>query len=496
MLKTKTPQKIFRTEELKKHHHRCCILLIFIIIAACGNNRRPGLSDKDLFAQREVSDMEIFVVAPGIKYTESRAVDPAQPPVVIDIANRKLNIRKFNLSDYYTKVRYIKLKHPKSATKGTFLLDYRTSYISAMGKEWERRDFIMGRSIFKFTDDYIVAGDACFGLHCYDKEGKFLYTIESNDFPKTYDASQSSVSFAAPDVKGFYGRITAHGNNCLYCVMEDYRSRLCLYDLTQKKRIVTRPFEGRVLILDDNSIASYVYHPVNAPDNFLFTLDLMGDTLCQFRSYNPIPEIRGNYLNPPIPDIYYYDKQLTIRQTLNDTVYRMVSPNRLLPTYVLNFGPYRIDVQTYLFGVDLSEVNLVGVKSEKLFPYKWRETDRYILFIYTLIHDFKNNSGGESVTFFYSYFDKKSRQLYHFSEGAAVPDNQFFMENSIPEALPFILSHAEIGDRQLHVVYSKKRLEDIIKSRRFASFPLEQRNKLRMLHHELDDSEVLIMILE
>jgi len=460
------------------------ILLIFLVLAACGNKRHPGLSDKELFAQKETADMEFFLVPPGIKYKESRAVDPAHPPVVLDIANRKLNIRKFDLSDYYTQVRYIKLKHPKAATGGNFLLEFRKSLITFLGKEWDRRDFIMGRSIFEFTDDYIVAGDACFGLHCYDKEGNFLYTIESNDFPKTYDASQGSVSFAAPDVKGFYGRITTNGNNCLYCVMEDNRSMLCLYDLTQKKRIVTRPFEGRVVILDNESIASYVYHPVYTPGSFFFTLDIMGDTLCRFRSYNPKREIEGDsFMNPPTPDIYYYDKQLTIRQPLNDTVYRMISPNRMLPAYILNFGNYRVDLQTYLF----------GVISEKLFPYKWRETDRYILFIYTLIHD---NKEGGNAQFFYSYFDKKSRQLYHFSEGTTRPDSQFFMENSISGALPFILSYAEIEDHQLRVIYSKKRLDNIIRSRGFSSLPLEQRNKLRTLHHELDDSEVLIMILE
>ena len=232
---------------------------------------------------------------------------------------------------------------------------------------------------------------------------------------------------------------------------------------------------------------NYVYHPIYMAYYFLFIFDLKGDLLCRFPSYNPIPEIEEKpFLNPSIPDIYYYENQLTIRQTLNDTVYRMVSPNWLLPAYVLNFGAYRVDVQTYLFG-DLSE---------KLIPYKWRETDRYVLFIYTQINKKQNNRNGESVTFFYSYFDKKSRQFYHFSEGTGFSDNQFFMENSIPGALPFILSHAEIGDHQLQVVYSKKRLEDIVKSRRFASLPTEQRNKLRTTLYELDDNEVLIMILE
>ena len=59
-----------------------------------------------------------------------------------------------------------------------------------------------------------------------------------------------------------------------------------------------------------------------------------------------------------------------------------------------------------------------------------------------------------------------------------------------------MLSYTEIEDNQLRVVYTKKRLEEISKSKEFASLPAEQQNKLKTMQNELDDSEVLIMILE
>jgi hypothetical protein len=77
-----------------------------------------------------------------------------------------------------------------------------------------------------------------------------------------------------------------------------------------------------------------------------------------------------------------------------------------------------------------------------------------------------------------------------------VPPDQFFIENQISDALPFLLSYAEVEDHQLCVFYTKKRLEDLIKNNSFASLPLEQQNKLKTLQNELDDNEVLIMILE
>jgi len=511
MFKTKTPQKTFRTEEVKKQHQfRYCILLIFIIIAACGNNRRPGLSDKDLFAQRKVdtlqeseqfpdfSDMETYVIPSGVKYKESRAVDPANPPVVLDIANRNLNLKKFNLSDYYTQVRYVKLKHPSPATEGNFLLDarYRVTINRGIGGG-------LVNSQFKITDNYIIAGDISFGFHCYDKEGTFLYTIESNDFPKIYDASTNETSFDMSDFKGLYGGVTTYGNHCLYYVRDSKKDFLCLYDLQQKNQIMTRSglfnqkiqnralliisiFNGKPYILDHQSMADYVYDPVNAPDDLLLSFDLKGDTLCRFPNYNPIPVITGNYPVPIRSDIYYYDKQLTIRQTLNDTVYRVIVPNRLLPAFVLDFGTYRADVQTFFRG------NL----SEKLLPNTWKEADQFILCIYTQNRDMPNNRTDGSVKFFYSYYDKKSRQFYHISEGTSIPPDQFFMENPIPDALPFVWSYAETEDQQLRVVYSKKRLEEISKTKEFASLSPEQQNKLKTMQDELDDNEVLVMILE
>jgi hypothetical protein len=383
----------------------------------------------------------------------------------------------------------MKLKHPISATDGNFQFDWRPWIQFDSHERWMLGN--LGPSVynFQFTDDYIINGDIKYGLHYFDSEGNFLQTIESNDFPKDFDAARGTTSFAVSDLKGFYGRITTLGNYCLYGIRENNQYMLCLYDLDRNERMMTRPFqEGRALMLDNSAMANYVYEPVNTTDNLLFTLDLKGDTLCRFPNYNPVPVMRGNaYNSPPPPDIYYYAKQLTIRQTLNDTVYRVIHPNRLLPAYVLNFGAYGTDVQTY-FGGNLTE---------KLLPFTWKESERYILIVYTQNRDTPNNRRDGSVKFFYSYYDKKNRQLYHFNEDSnAPPDNEFLIENPLPDALPFLLAYTDMEDNQLRVVFSKKRLEEIVKNKRFASLPPEQQNKLKALQNELDDGEVLIMILE
>ena len=474
------------------------IILILFAVAACGRNRRIGLSDKALFDQPsdiaqqqsepelDFSNMETYIVPQGIKYKESRAADPANPPVVIDLANRNLSIKKFDLNDYYSNVRYIKIKHPKSSAEGRFLLQA-ANYGVSYDENSRGFNFSSAPSMFEFTDDYIVAGDAFWGIHCYDKQGPFLYTIEANDFSKNYNVSRNTISFSERDFKGYYGGLfTTIGNSCLYNIREDNINKLCLYDLARKKRIMTKPFNESVYLLEGQSMARYVYHPAREMEDFLFTFDLKGDTLCRFPSYHPVPEIRERSLSPPSASIYYHNNQLTVRQSLNDTVYRVISPNRLVPAYVLNFGKYKVDIKTAL----------TDEQSEKLYPSTWRETDRYILFVYTQNRYTPNNIRDGKVKYFYSYYDKNSWQLHHFSEGSATLEGMFLIANSIPGALPFILSHADMAGNQLRACYNKRRLEDIINNAAFTSLPQGQQNKLKTMQNELEDDEILIMILE
>jgi len=200
-------------------------LSVFLLATACGKSKGPGLSDKELFAQKETPDTKqkskketvspdtgTYVVPAGIKYTESRAVDPANPPVVFDIANRKLNIKKFNLSDYYTKVRFIKIKHPMPANEGNFLFDadyyisFENGAISGFGLS----------SRFNFMKDSIIAGDVYFGYYSYDYEGKFLHTIKTYDFPKVYNASKNTISYNREDYKRAIEQDGTHRNNTLF----------------------------------------------------------------------------------------------------------------------------------------------------------------------------------------------------------------------------------------------------------------------------------------
>lgn len=436
-----------------------CVLLF--VVAACAKNRRPGLSDIELFAPREYadttgqadkeqdsSDTATYVVPAGIKYAELRAVDPANPPVVLDVADRNLNIRKFDLSDYYTQVRYIKLKHP--AKEGYFLVDTKYHVTQEQGSS----SGTLQSNITFMGKDSIIAGDVFFGYHSYDMEGNFLHTLNTFDFPKNYDASKNEISYNESDFKKAIGGGATKKNNNRFSV-------------------------------DDETMASYVYNRTDTTSNdFLFTFSLKGDTLCRFANYNPKPDKTGQPISGgPQARIYVYEGKITIRQEMNDTVYRLNTPNRLLPAYVLNMGAYKLDI------------SLADDFSNKFFLDKWRETDKYVLFTYNQNYDSHNNREKGLVRFFYSYYDKNSRQFYHFCEGTTTPEQEFLIENSIPDALPFMLSYTIMGEGFLIAYYSKARLEKIITNKDFASLSPELQNKLKTTHNDLAENEVLIMTL-
>ena len=391
-----------------------------------------------------------------MKRDESRAVDPANPPIVIDLANRNLNIKKFDPSEYYSHVRYYKLKHPLSASEGNFLFDVQIHYGSTSG--W-------ANSNFYFLKDSIVAGDVYFGYHSYDYQGNFLNTLKTYDFRMNYDITQNRIEYETED----YNRAIAEANS----------SRTNWHSLG---------YSSRSLWIDQESLASYVYGQRNTFSNdFLITFDAKGDTICRFMDYNPKPDPNKKGLptswRHPFR-MYYYEGIPTVQQSYNDTVYRVTAPDRIVPAYVLNYGRHKLDME------------LAEDLSDKFFPDIWKETSKYVLMTYNRDFYSKSNVENGIVQYFYSFYDKQSKQFYHFCEPTTIPKKEFLIDNSVPNALPFILSYANVYENGIMVYYSKKRLNDIIQNKDFPSLPPEQQKLLQDSYNDLEENEVLIMYLQ
>jgi hypothetical protein len=148
--------------------------VILLTIASCSNSGRPGLSDKELLSLEtpERPDMgqninRLDSIPAGVKYTEERGVDAAAPPVTLDLHSQNLESKNFNPADYYSKVSYVKIKHPLSESGGKFTRSQGISFGSGN----------MGQPIAKLSDKYIFVNDFLTGLFCYDAQGNFLDTI-------------------------------------------------------------------------------------------------------------------------------------------------------------------------------------------------------------------------------------------------------------------------------------------------------------------------------
>jgi hypothetical protein len=118
------------------------------------------------------------------------------------------------------------------------------------------------------------------------------------------------------------------------------------------------------LLMDDQSVFI---------NNSLTSTTIYGDTLCKFNDYNQptlAPELRKVSL---FSNIYRMNGQVTLRKTGNDTVFRVVPPNRFLPAYVMQWGEYKPDINQHAAGSTLEG---------KFVLSGWIETPRFIFTAY------------------------------------------------------------------------------------------------------------------
>ena len=96
---------------------------------------------------------------------------------------------------------------------------------------------------------------------------------------------------------------------------------------------------------------------------------------------------------------------LTIKQEYNDTVFRLIPPNRLLPVYIIDFGEFKVN---YIDGLN-PDFDLSG----KFLLKSLHETNSYLFIRYTQHYDVPDIRKKNAVKFYYALFDKKDGKIYH-----------------------------------------------------------------------------------
>ncbi len=348
------------------------ILIAILVLGACQRNKlktdekslakqilteeQQLAHEAELRAEREKQLADSIAKLPkGFRFKEDRSVDPDYPPVIIDFT-KEIPVKKFNLSEIAKEVKYIRLSVPDDSL-----------YFSPH----------MGGNV-TFTDKNIILNNNI-GVHSFSHEGKYLETIAQSNITNSVPDKQGSFGyFDKESYKGVWGNHVSVAGDRIFYKVSDYPNEkvsLLHYELKPEKQLQLPKtsenkndgsfFKGeqsatgkegiysgtpglastQILGISSNFYAG-VNSPLNASENgyMLATFNLNGDTLCKFTQFDKLEHPITSSLIRSINSIinWEYKGVFSFMKSFNDTIFRLVPPNRLIPVYVFKFGPDKI----------------------------------------------------------------------------------------------------------------------------------------------------------
>jgi hypothetical protein len=486
-------------------------LLLFICVISCRNNRLKT-NEKELAKEiliREKENVEAERIANekesetkksfqgSLRKKEIRSADPQSPPIRIDIPGTQNNLRKFKLSDVASSVRYVKLQTPPD----TLLLYDHFFY---------RPDL---ESIIRSDGEQIIF-QGLFGLTRFNMQGEYQETIWKNETGIRFIGK--GVMFGGQDFFGVLPHIPVSllDGNLLYNFQDGpgKKGQIIKYKFNAEKNISVQPqreVPGSGLILGDTvfnikklwwesftrifGTGSDTWAGVNNEWNagrsgsLLVTFNEKGDTICQFSDYDRIKDFNAPQSRRAVELVgYSFNGLLTIKPEYNDTVFRLIWPDRLLPVYNIDFGKFKVN---YMDGLnanfDLSDRYLLN----SMF-----ETNDFLLLRYTQNSDSPNNRKKNAVKFYNAFYDKEERKLYHQPGFTLLPEGLF---NDLDGGLPFWPDFVT-PQGEMMKLFSGKVIMDFVNSGGFkdAGTVEEKRQKLISMTSGLKPTDMIIMIVK
>ena len=378
--------------------YRCYVLLVFLIVVACGNNRRPGVSDRELFTQRAVdtlqetkqvpdfSDMETYVAPPGVRYSENRAVDPPQPSVDIDIEKAlQREAENIPLSSIGKSIKYTKVIIPKNTSVLDFVIRDDTLFVSC-------RDQIANQ---QFIVPYTLDG----------KFMNFIWEVTPKGITKKNYPDLEEEELLPPEPKMETNNRPppppppmppgSQGDEIIFDVNFDHTGKEIHYTITRqqdrnhpeyRKHIISRINGVQQAVyserFEEGSIRTYFLPSIGwmrvcktldsrlkkSPWS-LIIVSARGDTLCRFANHNPVTpvSISAGFTKEFI-NAYFYNDMFTFRTDYADTIFRVVAPDKILPVYAINSGKYKL----------LAVEGLRGQVENKVYIENIRETQDFL----------------------------------------------------------------------------------------------------------------------
>jgi hypothetical protein len=497
-----------------KNLTKLILLILFLIQSISCHHNRLKTNEKELVneilvqekakkeaernaLEKESSETRINTTG-SFRKKEIRSVDPQRPPVRIDIMGTLNNTRKLKLSDVATSIRYIKLQTPPDT--------------SLLYDNFFYRDELM--STIRSDGDQIIF-QGIFGLTRFNMLGEYQETIWRNKTGIRFQGS-TFVMFGGQDFFGVLPNIpVALINGNLYSNFQDgpgKKGQVMKYKLSAGKNIsvqlqteVAGPgrFPGNTVLNTKKQWwegFNWIYG--TSPDTWaginnkwqagttgtlLVTYNNKGDTICQFTDYDRIINFnKTDYRQPTELASYNFNGLLTIKQEYNDTVFRLIPPERLLPIYIIGFGNLKVNYMD-AFNPDFD-------LSDKYFLKSIYETNDYLFVRYTKYYDAPVTRKKNAVKFFNALFDKKEGKLYHQPGFTLLPAG---LVNDLDGGMPFWPDFITPQGEMMKLV-SGKVMKDYINSEEFkkTSVSEEKRQKQISMAAELKPTDMVVVIVK
>lgn len=498
---------------MKKISLQVLILLLLTEFLSCHNNRlktnQKELANEILSQEKVKKEAERSVfekessetrAKPTVSFRkkETRSVDPQNPPVKIDIMGTLNNTRNLKLSDVASSIRYVKLQIPPDTLLLYDLFFYRPDLDSKVRSDGEQIIF-----------------EGLFGLTRFNMKGEYQETVWINKS----GISLYGKGMASFDGKDFFGVPfnipVSFSNGNLYFAFHDGPSgngQIMKYKPGTNKKISTQsqpemPGHSNIpgdTLLNKNQFSEARFSCIYGigPESWagvknkwnagrsgvmMVTYNDKGDTLCKFTDYERIANFSFAQTRTAIElGSYSYNGLITIKQEYNDTVFRLIPPDRLLPLFIIDFGQYKFSA--------MDGLNTNYDLSKKYMLKSLHETNNFLFIRYTQNYDCPNTRKKNLVKFYNALFIKKEGKLYHQPGFTSLPEG---LINDLDGGVPFWPEFITPQGEMMKLV-SGRVLKDYVNSEEFRKTPIseETRKKQISMVAELRSTDMVVIIVK
>ena len=411
---------------------------------------------------------------------EIRSVDKQRPPVKIDIMGTLNNTRKLRLSDVASSIRYVKLQTPPDTTLIFDNFFYRDDLMSTIRSDGEEIIF-----------------QGLFGITRFNMQGKYQETIWKNErgikvmgqgaawMPQSFFGVMPNNPVSILNGNIFYTFTDGNTGTTQYMRYKP-GSTIDISVQSQKEVPGLGSAPGDTLSISGMQrlelfdwiygISSDTWAGINSKTtagetgSLLVTYNSIGDTICQFTDFDRIVNFsHGSYRSHAKLTSYYFNELVTIKPEYNDTVFRLIPPNRLLPVYVIDFGEYKVN---YMDGLN-PDFDL----SEKYMLYSLHESNNHLFIRFTKNHDGPTNRKKKVAKFYNAIFFKKEGKLFHHPGYTLAPEG---LTNDLDGGIPFWPEFITPQGEMMKLV-SGRVFKDYVNSEDFKKSTVSKENKQKQI---------------